>query len=108
MCDRSTPQDLRGPAPIWQISYDHESIPLGQSFPVSYRQAITSADVVLVMIGPKWLQHLLERCEQPTDHVRAKVELALKSSNEVLPVTLGRANIPTEASMAQFCSTIAS
>ena len=62
--------------PQWQIFFDQESISLGQSFPDQYRRAVSEADVVFVMIGPKWLSHLLDRRDEAIDHVRSEVELS--------------------------------
>jgi len=41
--------------------YDHRSIPLGEEFPERLKREVTAADVVLVIVGPKWLPLLLER-----------------------------------------------
>ena len=91
---------LKARLPQWEIFYDHESIAVGQQFPDSYRQAVTTADVVLVMIGPNWLKHLLDRRSQKIDHVRTEVSLALASGHDVVPITLGKAAVPTSAELA--------
>ncbi len=58
--------------PRWEIIYDHESIPLGEQFPERLRSEVASATVVLVIIGPKWLEILHERKNAAVDHVRRK------------------------------------
>jgi serine/threonine protein kinase len=92
-------QRLRG----WEIFYDHQSIPQGQEFPELLRAKVTSATAVMVIIGPKWLEILKQRASAAgTDHVREEVRLALESGNIVIPVTVGNANRPIEADLAEF------
>ena len=63
-------EGLKRRLPRWEIFYDHESIPPGEPFPELLRAKVTSAAVVLVVIGPKWLGILHERKGDPVDHVR--------------------------------------
>jgi hypothetical protein len=49
---------LKRRLPRWDIFYDHESIPLGEQFPERLRAELASATVVLVIIGPRWLEIL--------------------------------------------------
>ncbi len=93
---------LKRRLPRWEIFYDHESIPLGEQFPERLRAKVASAAVVLVIIGPKWLEILQERRSGPVDHVRAEVRLALEAATSVVPVLVGRAAMPTEADLADF------
>jgi len=41
-----------------EIFYDHASIELGAEFPEVLRHKVTTAGVVLVVIGPKWVEEL--------------------------------------------------
>jgi hypothetical protein len=86
----------------WEVFYDHESIPLGEPFPERLRQEVSSATVVLVIIGPKWLETLKQRQSAPIDHVREEVRLALGVSTNVVPVVVGHAAMPTSADLADF------
>src|SRR5262249_28876732 len=61
-----------------------------------------SAAVVLVIIGPRWLEILHERKSAAVDHVRAEVRLALQAGASVVPVLVGHAAMPTEADLAEF------
>src|SRR5215831_6969643 len=70
---------LKKRLPRWEIFYDHESIPLGEEFPERLRAKVASATVVLVIIGPRWLEILHERKSAAVDHVREEVRLALQS-----------------------------
>lgn len=71
---------LKKRLPRWDIFYDHDSIPLGEQFPERLRVKVASATVVLVIIGPKWLEILHERKDAAIDHVRAEVRLALETT----------------------------
>src|SRR5436190_8875749 len=91
---------LKRRLPRWEIFYDHESIPLGEQFPERLRAKVSSAVVVLVVIGPKWLKILHERKGAAIDHVRAEVRLALEAATNVVPVLVGHARMPTDADLA--------
>jgi serine/threonine protein kinase len=93
---------LKRRLPRWEIFYDHESIPLGEQFPERLRAKVASAAVVLVIIGPRWLEILQERKSATVDHVRAEVRLALEAGTSVVPVLVGHAAMPTEADLAEF------
>ncbi len=93
---------LKRRLPRWEIFYDHESIPLGEQFPERLRAKVASAAVVLVIIGPKWLEILQERKGAAVDHVRAEVRLALEATTNVVPVLVGHAAMPTDADLADF------
>src|SRR5271155_1883518 len=82
---------LKRRLPRWEIFYDHESIPLGEQFPERLREKVTSAAVVLVIIGPKWLDIVQERKGTAIDHVRAEVRLALAAGTNVVPILVGHA-----------------
>ena len=93
---------LKRRLPRWEIFYDHESIPLGEQFPERLRAEVSSAAVVLVIIGPKWLEILHERKGAAVDHVRAEVQHALAATGSVVPVLVGHAAMPTDADLADF------
>jgi serine/threonine protein kinase len=93
---------LKQRLPRWEIFYDIESIPLGEQFPERLRAKVTESAVVLVVIGPRWLEILNERRSAPVDHVRLEVQLSLEVGTSVVPVLVGRAAMPTEADLAQF------
>ena len=86
----------------WEIFYDHQSIPMGEEFPKLLRAKVTSASAVLVIIGPKWLETLRQRRHESIDQVRAEVQLALDAGRHVIPVLVGKADMPTDADLADF------
>jgi len=69
---------------------------LGVTWPKEVQEQCSSADVVLVVIGPKWLeardQFSRRRIDQPDDWVRQEIELARNST--VIPIAFGGAHIP--------------
>src|SRR5262249_27548349 len=93
---------LKRQLPRWEIFYDHESIPLGVPFPERLRAKLASATVVLVIIGPRWLELLQKRKDGPIDHVRMEVRLALEARTSVVPILVGHAAMPTDADLADF------
>src|SRR5262249_44765703 len=84
--------------PPAQIFRDLDSIPLGKSFPEAIREALSRAKVVLVVIGPTWASVTNSngdrRLDDPSDHVRIEVELALSSDVLVIPVLISGARMP--------------
>ena len=89
--------------PSWEIFYDHHSLDLGDRFPDELRQAVTDAEFVLVVIGPKWLELLKERkVASETDYVHEEIRTAFSSESGVIPVAVGNANFPSEADLSDF------
>ncbi len=81
------------------IFYDLDGIDIGAVFPERIEHAVNSAAVVLVLIGPDWLEKINQRIGPPgVDFVRREVELALARQADqnlfVLPVLLGGATMP--------------
>ncbi|HEV7505756.1 MAG TPA: TonB family protein [Thermoanaerobaculia bacterium] len=74
---------------------DVDSRSPGLSFPVKVDRALRVTDIVLVIIGPAWLQLLTERLEDPRDWVRYEVAESLKRSwLPVVPVCLAGVEMP--------------
>ncbi len=71
---------------------DMEDIPAGADFRQVLDNAIASADVVLVIIGQKWLNVTnasgQRRLDEPNDFVRAEIESALNHTEVLLIPTL--------------------
>ena len=89
--------------PSWEIFYDHHSLDLGDRFPDELRQAVTDAEFVLVVIGPRWLELLNERkVASETDYVHEEIRTAFSSESGVIPVAVGNANFPSEADLSGF------
>src|SRR5262249_47590648 len=72
------------------IFKDVDDIPAGVHFGAYIREALAQCAVVLVLIGPRWLdapgQDGTRRLDDPQDWVRTEIELALALKLTVLPV----------------------
>ncbi len=84
-----------------ELFFDGLNIDSGQDFPQRLQQAVDAASVVLVLIGPDWLEAINRRAQLPgLDFVRVEVEHALQRAAggqpvRVLPVLLGGAVMPS-------------
>ena len=83
------------------VFFDQDAIEPGDRFPDRIEKAIRSAAVVLVVIGPDWLDALNERAaNRKTDFVRQEVSVAVertKNPNDkvaVIPLLVGDATMP--------------
>jgi hypothetical protein len=93
-----------------RVFRDHESIVAGEDFAEAIRRAVTSATVLLVIVGPRWLgartDHGRRRLDDPHDFVRLEIEMALAADVAVVPVLVEDATMPPAdalpASLAEF------
>ena len=89
-----------------ELFFDGQHIDSGQHFPQRLAQALSDASVVLVLIGPGWLEEINRRAALPdVDFVRHEVEQALGRQQagqplRVMPVLLGGAPMPSASSFA--------
>lgn len=92
--------DLRDRAVDSEIFMDLDKIPPGQDFRECLRDNVSSAKVVLVLIGPRWLDLRNDatgqrRLDEAVDYVRFEIETALAQGKLVIPVLLPGARMPT-------------
>src|SRR5215217_7429830 len=77
---------------------DHDSILPGEDFVEALRRGVSTASVLLVVIGPRWLDAATatgaRRLEDPLDFVRLEVEMALAQGVGVIPVLVENARMP--------------
>jgi len=73
---------------------DINSIPGGANFRTNIEQALDECDVVLVVIGQRWLS---QRLQTPEDPVRVEIEGALARKLPILPLLVSSANMPPTA-----------
>jgi hypothetical protein len=82
---------------------DVDAMPPGMDFRRKLEDAVAGCDVVLVVIGDKWLtlqdQQGRRRLDTPDDFVRTEVELALNRGIPVLPVLIGDTPMPAPESL---------
>ena len=79
------------------IFMDVDSIPLGTDFREHIKQALATNDILIAVVGPKWLgqgRGGTSRIMEGTDPVRIEVETAMKSGSVVIPVLVAGANMP--------------
>lgn len=92
-----------GPAEIFKSG---ESIPAGADFGGILRRQAAECELMLVLIGPAWLdirdddgKQLLDR---PHDWVRVEIATAMRAGNRVVPVLLGDTAMLPDASALPF------
>jgi|KBSMisStaDraftv2_1062788.scaffolds.fasta_scaffold423881_1 hypothetical protein len=78
---------------------DIDSIPLGVDFRETINSAVADCSVLLAVIGDKWTglapEGGLRRIDSPDDFVRVEIEAALSRSIPVVPVLVGKAEVPS-------------
>lgn len=81
-----------------KIFKDVDSIPLGEDFREIIEKSVQSCDVILVVIGTKWLESEnglgQRRIDSPDDFVRIEIEAGLKRKISVVPVLVAGASMP--------------
>ncbi|MCB1744680.1 MAG: TIR domain-containing protein, partial [Gammaproteobacteria bacterium] len=71
---------------------DREGISPAEHFPMRIRDAIRGSDVMLVVIGPRWLSLLGD--DTCSDYVQAEIQTALEEGLYLLPVLVEGAAMP--------------
>jgi hypothetical protein len=87
-----------------EVFMDFDAIIPGYDFESQILGTLNDADVVLTVIGPRWLEELDEngvpRLMNPNDWVRREVYEALKNHDTcVIPVLVGGARMPTASAL---------
>jgi hypothetical protein len=86
-----------------QVFKDVDSIRLGDDFVEVISAAVASCDVLLALIGDRWLTITGEdgrrRLDDPDDFVRLEVEAALTRDVRVIPVLIDGARMPEAAEL---------
>jgi hypothetical protein len=80
------------------IFMDVDAIPLGADFAAILTQEIRQCDLVLAIIGNRWLDATSgdgrRRLDNPNDYLRLEIESALALGIPVVPVLVGEARMP--------------
>jgi hypothetical protein len=91
---------------------DVDTLPLGRDFRVELRKLIPQADVLLAIIGEKWLNirdaQGRRRLENEADWVRVEIETALYANIPVIPILLGKAQLPQPQELPPSLAPLAS
>jgi len=80
------------------VYLDVTGVPAGSDFPSELRRQLTQTNILLALIGRRWLDARSEdgrrRIDDSDDFVRQEIEAALKGQALVIPVTLQGTNVP--------------
>jgi len=86
-----------------QVFKDVDSIELGDDFVEVISSAVGSCDVLLALIGDRWLTITDEdgqrRLDDPNDFVRVEIEAALTRNVRVIPILVEGARMPRAAQL---------
>jgi len=91
--------DRFGPDSVFM---DIDNVPFGRDFRTHIRDALGASDVVIVVIGNRWLgtaKSGAARILDETDPVRIEVETALQKGVPVIPVLAGDTRMPKPAQL---------
>ncbi len=81
-----------------ELFMDINTIEIGDDFVEATEKAISSSDVMLVLIGPQWASSVdpsgHRRLDDPQDYVRLEIETALSRNIRVVPVLLQGTPMP--------------
>lgn len=75
-----------------RVFMDTETIEPGADFTERLRREIESSDVLIALIGKRWL---VRRLREPQDYVRLEIQLALDRKLRVIPVLVQGARMPS-------------
>jgi hypothetical protein len=82
-----------------QVFKDVDSIDPGEDFTEAIAGAVGSCDVLLALIGDRWLtiadEHGRRRLDDPNDLIRLEIEAALTRDIRVIPILVGHAEMPS-------------
>jgi TIR domain len=86
------------------VFLDYDATPVGVDFRDYIRRAFDNCDVLLAIIGPKWMgddQAGGTRLSRDDDWVRIEIETALKKNIPVIPVLIDRTPLPSKEALPE-------
>jgi CHASE2 domain-containing sensor protein len=92
------------------VFLDKQSIDTGETWPDRLAQATRWCSVMLVLIGPTWLEGARgrRRIDDPADWVRLEIEAVLQRQDAILiPILLNGAHSPTAAELPESIKALA-
>src|SRR6266536_2063802 len=93
------------------VFMDVDEIRVGDTWPQTLDNALNSATVLLVVIGPTWLRvadaYGRRRLDLPDDWVRTEIERSLAKSIPVIPVLVSRATMPPRDALPEAIGSLA-
>lgn len=94
-----------------KVFQDVGSIPGGVNWERYIERKIADSNILLLIIGPKWLDVLnpdgIRRLDDPADPVRVEIEVALQHHIPVIPVLVDGASMPETRSLPESIRQIA-
>jgi hypothetical protein len=84
------------------IFMDIDSIPLGIDFRQQIQEAVSKNDILLALIGPKWIgakKAGTSRIADDKDPIRIEIETALNQGIPLIPVLVGGATMPKSSAL---------
>jgi len=94
-----------------QIFKDVDSIELGEDFVREINRAVGSTDVLLALIGDRWLTVTdddgVRRLDHPDDFVRIEIEAALSRDVRIIPILIDGATMPRAAELPRSLAALA-
>ncbi|MBZ0317555.1 MAG: SUMF1/EgtB/PvdO family nonheme iron enzyme [Anaerolineae bacterium] len=86
-----------------RVFMDLSNMPYFTDFAEFIREKVLESEVVLVIIGPQWLEHLRERAARDeTDYVRLEIAIALEQGKLVAPICIKGAKMPNGKDLQDF------
>jgi TIR domain-containing protein len=86
------------------IFMDIDSIPVGLDFREHLQQSLARCDILLAVIGPRWLgtdEHGHHAVADETDWVRIEIETALAKKIPVIPILIDRLRMPKPSDLPE-------
>ena len=94
-----------------QIFKDVDSIELGEDFVQEINRAVGSTDVLLAVIGNRWLTATddegARRLDHPDDFVRIEIEAALSRDVRIIPILVDGATMPPASELPRSLAPLA-
>lgn len=81
------------------VIFDIDTIPFGIDFRDYLNKEVSKCDILLAVIGDKWLEILKQRLDEPNDFVRIEIQAALERDIPVVPILVGQASMPLEKNL---------
>ncbi|MBV9999184.1 MAG: toll/interleukin-1 receptor domain-containing protein [Verrucomicrobia bacterium] len=76
------------------VFFDREGISAGAEFSDEINRKIRECDVLVAVIGPRWIELIKDYAIEQNDYVRNEIALALAQKKLVVPVCIGGAQTP--------------
>ena len=85
-----------------QVFMDVDNLMAGQRFDQQLEKALAECEVLIAVIGPRWLDLLkAKRAARERDYVREEITAALGRGVVVIPVTVERGTLPQQKELPQ-------